>query len=149
MVTLSALAPLALGRQVDRLFNFFCSWVVKGLQLLGVRELSLEGVSDLCVAERKVVGTALRLLRDKVLFQASVLVDPPLALLPRYLPYPSRAPAYRKGRSHLDFVTSLKELGYTLTPQGVAEGLSFAFHRALGNLSANPSPLGEAAFSAP
>jgi hypothetical protein len=49
----------------------------------------------------------------------------------------------------LDFVTSLKELGYTLTPPGVAKGLSFAFHRALGNLSAHPSPLGEAALSAP
>jgi lipoate-protein ligase A len=71
------------------------------------------GLGDLCVQapgspfEQKVLGSSLYLARDVVLYQASLLCQADLALLPRYLGPPSREPRYRAGRSHLEFVANL------------------------------------------
>lgn len=133
VVTLSALAPLTGSRSVEKLFARFCGWLTDGLAACGVAGLSMQGVSDLCLGDRKVVGTALRLLRDRVLFQASVLVDASLELIERYLPYPSRAPAYRAGRSHSQFLTTLAAAGYAVSCGQVAEALAARFVRALAS----------------
>lgn len=133
MVTLSALAPLTGNRSVERLFARFCGWLADGLAACGVEGLGMQGVSDLCLGDRKVVGTALRLLQNRVLFQASVLVDASLELIERYLPYPSRAPAYRGGRSHSQFLTTLVAAGYALSCGQVAEAVAARFARALAS----------------
>lgn len=131
MVTLSALAPLSGDRRVDRLFARFCGWLSEGLGRCGVKGLSQKGVSDLCIGRRKLAGTSLRLLRSAILFQASILVDCSLELIARYLPYPSRAPDYRQGRDHRDFLTTLRQEGYLLEPSAVVSALYAVFSRAL------------------
>lgn len=131
MVTLSALAPLWADRSVDRLFAHFCGWLSEGLRHCGVQGLSQMGVSDLCIGRRKVAGSSLRLLRSAVLFQASILVDCSLELIARYLPYPSRAPEYRHGRDHQDFLTTLRQQGYLLETEALVSSLYAAFSQAL------------------
>jgi len=131
VVTLSALAPLEHTRSAERLFARFCGWLAEALASCGVQGLVLRGVSDLCLGERKVAGTALRLTRASALFQASVLVECDSTLFERYLPYPSRAPDYRKGRSHKEFVTTLREAGYTVSCEEVAAALAASFRRVL------------------
>ncbi|MGC8917458.1 MAG: lipoate--protein ligase family protein [Thermoanaerobaculum sp.] len=133
VVTLSALAPLQGPRHVPALFARFCGLVVQGLEDLGVPPLRLQGVSDLCLGDRKVVGSSLRLLAHAVLFQASVLVSVNVALLERYLPLPSRAPDYRKGRPHREFVTTLEAAGFSLTPAEVEAGLRARFLQTLAS----------------
>lgn len=133
VVTLSALAPLTGGRSVEKLFARFCFLLADGLAAGGVSGLTRRGVSDLCLGDRKVIGTALRLLQERVLFQASVLVDANLELIERYLPYPSRAPAYRGGRSHSQFLTTLRAAGHAWSCGQVAEALAACFARALAS----------------
>ncbi|MFN3412919.1 MAG: biotin/lipoate A/B protein ligase family protein [Thermoanaerobaculum sp.] len=133
VVTVSALAPLTGPRNTSQLFTRFCGLVSHALQRLEVPPLQLRGVSDLCLGDRKVVGSSLRLLLKTVLFQASVLVDADLSLLDRYLPFPSRAPDYREGRPHRDFVTTLAKAGFPRQPEVVAAALEHEFRQALAS----------------
>ncbi len=133
VVTVSALAPLSGPRNTSQLFVRFCGLVSRALQRLGVPPLELRGVSDLCLGDRKLVGSSLRLLLHSVLFQASVLVEADLSLLDRYLPFPSRAPDYRQGRPHRDFVTTLAQAGFPITPEAVATALEHEFCAALAS----------------
>ncbi len=92
-------------------FRRCCGAVAAALAAVGVPGVAMRGTSDLCLGDRKVAGSSLRLAGGSVLFQVSVLVDPDLGLLDRYLRHPSREPEYRAGRSHREFVTSLRLAG--------------------------------------
>lgn len=70
-------------------------------------EVALAGVSDLIWHNRKVSGNAQRHLRCYFLHHGTLLYDFDAELAERYLPLPTRIPAYRQGRSHRDFLTNL------------------------------------------
>jgi lipoate-protein ligase A len=82
-------------------------WLRKGLEELGVRGLKHEGISDLAWGDRKVAGSCLHRSRDTLLYSATLLVNPDLSLMERYLKHPPREPGYRNGRPHRDFVGQL------------------------------------------
>lgn len=84
----------------------------------GVPPLVPRGHGDLCVGQRKVLGSSGFRRRDLFFYQASLLVAFDPALAERYLRHPSREPAYRRGRPHRAFLTTLTGEGGTL---GVAE----------------------------
>lgn len=111
----------------DVWFRHFGAALTDALAGLGVTGVTMQGVSDLCLGDRKIVGSSLRLAGGRVLYQVSVLVALDLALLDRYLRSPSREPAYRRGRPHREFVTTLRAEGFSLVPE---EAL-FAVHGAL------------------
>lgn len=73
----------------------------------------LAGSGDLAVAGRKVSGSAQQRKRRHVLHHATLLCGFDLGRVGRYLRAPERAPAYRAGRDHAEFVTNL--------PVGVSE----------------------------
>jgi lipoate-protein ligase A len=104
-------------------FCRYCAQVKEALNGCGVTGISVRGTSDLCLGERKIAGSSLRLWQGRVLFQVAVLVDADIALLERYLRMPSRQPAYRRGRSHREFVTTLALEGHTVSAQEVAAAL--------------------------
>ena len=81
-----------------------------------------EGISDLALEGRKVCGSSLYLCRTPALFcyQSSLMVDNDLSLIDRYLLHPPREPAYRAGRAHAQFCTSLRSGGAALTARMVA-----------------------------
>jgi len=108
-------------------FRHFGGALIKGLAGLGAAGVTMQGVSDLCLGDRKVAGSSLRLAGGRVLYQVSLLVDLDVALLERYLPLPVRQPAYRLGRQHREFVTTLRAEGFDVTP----ERTLFAVHDAL------------------
>jgi lipoate-protein ligase A len=130
VVAASALHIACDGLFPEPYFARFCSAVAAGLSRCGIGPLIRRGVSDLCLGDRKIAGTSLRLWRSRVLFQTSVLVDVDVSLLQRYLAEPSRAPAYRAGRSHRDFVTTLREAGFAATGREVAAALASELSRA-------------------
>ena len=74
--------------------------------LLG-RPVRIDGQSDLTLDDRKCAGHAQRRRRRCVLFHGSFLLDADLALMEQVLRLPARAPAYRRGRPHRDFLTTL------------------------------------------
>ena len=76
-------------------------------------QAQFEPPADLACGGRKLAGLAQRRKRWAVLVGASVLAEPSAGASARYLrePAPGDAPAYRAGRTHGAFMTSLAELG--------------------------------------
>jgi lipoate-protein ligase A len=92
------------------------------------------GTGDLCVGDRKFLGSSLFRRRRLLFYQASLLVSANLSLLDRYLAHPSREPEYRRGRSHRDFVTNLCQVSPGLTCGVLAERLQAEIARRLPEL---------------
>lgn len=71
------------------------------------REVTVEGVTDLAMDGRKFSGNAQRRRRRWLLFHGTFLYDFNLELIAKVLRLPSRQPAYRHGRAHLEFLMRL------------------------------------------
>jgi len=97
--------------------------VIKALESLGVRGLAIKGISDITIGDKKILGSSLHRKKDLVLYQGSLLVDPPLDMIAGYLRHPKKEPDYRKGRPHRDFLTSLYREGYLLNKFKLIETL--------------------------
>jgi lipoate-protein ligase A len=93
-------------------YRAFCDVLVAAFARLGL-EARFEPPADLAIGERKIAGLAQRRKRRAVLVTASVLARPLGSECARYLrqPSPEDSPAYRAGRSHADFMTSLAAEG--------------------------------------
>ena len=85
---------------------------IDALEQMGVKELNQKGISDITLGNRKVAGTSLFRSKHLLVYQGSLLVDANLDLLDLTLQHPSKEPDYRQGRSHREFLTTLKESGY-------------------------------------
>lgn len=85
--------------------------VIEFLENMGVSSLSTCGISDVCVGNRKIMGSGMYRRKKILFFQGSMLVNPDLSLMDRYLKIPPKQPEYRKSRSHRDFVTTLRKEG--------------------------------------
>jgi lipoate-protein ligase A len=83
------------------------AWVADGLAELGAL-VTQRGICDLVQQVRKVGGACLYRPRDAALYSASLLVDPDLSRMSRYLKHPPREPAYRTGRAHEHFVQAIR-----------------------------------------
>ncbi len=106
-VVVSAATPAPGLGHVRRLFDAFSQWVIDGLGRVGVAGIERRDVCDLCRQDRKVGGAALYRAKDLVFYSTTLLVDPDVELMDRYLPHPPREPRYRAGRPHADFVTRI------------------------------------------
>jgi len=65
------------------------------------------GISDLAIDARKFSGNAQYRKSRALLIHGTFLLDFDLSLIGRYLQLPSKQPAYRQNRSHLEFLTKL------------------------------------------
>jgi lipoate-protein ligase A len=99
------------------------SWIVESLARLGVAGVHPEGISDLAIGEKKILGTSIYRTRRVLFYQASLLVSNDIAIFTRYLAMPARVPEYRRGRSHEDFCTTLAREGYTFSVKDVMGSL--------------------------
>jgi lipoate-protein ligase A len=99
---------------------------VSALESMGVKNLSIKGVSDIACGDRKLAGSSLYRTRDIVLYQGSLLVRPDFGLFDRYLRHPSNEPDYRRGRAHRDFLTCLAAEGCPFSAETVASTLRAA-----------------------
>lgn len=88
--------------------------IMKALQELGVKDLSLEGISDIAVKNKKIVGTAIYRNSHLVFYQAILNLGEKPKRIGKYLKYPRKTPDYRNDRPHSEFVTSLWQEGYLL-----------------------------------
>jgi lipoate---protein ligase len=67
----------------------------------------IQGYTDLTFSGLKFSGNSQRRKRRCLLFHGSFLLGLDLDLIQRVLPMPSKQPAYRGNRSHIDFLTNL------------------------------------------
>ncbi len=108
-------------------FVFFNNKIITALCAFGVKNLSMEGISDISINARKILGSSIYRSRDKILYQSVLNVNENPVLLERYLNHPKREPGYRQNRKHSDFVTSLYKEGYVISFDEIIKKVSEVF----------------------
>ena len=122
--------------QFNEYFKMVNSVVVAGLEELGVSRLGSKGISDITIANRKILGSSMRKVSDKLVYHAVLNLGEDPAIFGRYLRHPRREPDYRAGRSHSEFVTSMAGEGYNIDP---AELMAMLDRRLAGLLVTSPA----------
>lgn len=97
--------------RIPELFARFSRWLLEGLERVGVHGARREDASDLALGDRKVGGACLYRPRGVALYATTLLVEPQVERMERYLAHPPREPAYRRGRRHGEFVGRLADAG--------------------------------------
>ena len=120
----SVVLPLPGVGAITRAFAALSASVARSLAELGLPGVRQEGVSDLVHGDRKLGGSCIWRTRGLLYYSTTLLVDPRLDLIERYLPHPPREPAYRRGRGHRDFLISVCELGLTPPADQLAADLA-------------------------
>ncbi|HOX24723.1 MAG TPA: hypothetical protein PLL30_03040 [Candidatus Krumholzibacteria bacterium] len=105
---------------ITRAFAALSDLVAGSLGDLGLAGVGRAGVSDLVLRDRKVGGSCIWRTKGLLYYSTTLLVDPDWDLIDRYLPHPPREPAYRRGRPHRDFLTSLVGAGLDGPPDRLA-----------------------------
>jgi len=106
---------MPLGRMLDprRAFRFGTDLIIAILHSLNLTGTA-EGISDVAVGGRKISGNAQAQRRKALIVHGTLLVDFDYDLAERVLMYPVYEPGYRQGRSHRDFLISLREIGVSI-----------------------------------
>ncbi len=123
--------------QFREFFSAVNGVVIEGLQEMGVSQLGSKGISDITIGNRKILGSSMRKVGNKLVYHAVLNRAENPALFSKYLSHPRREPDYRAGRKHDDFVTSISNEGYRFTPGELMAMLN----QRLGTLMISPQSL--------
>jgi lipoate-protein ligase A len=99
------------------------AFLAETLSQLTSLPLEPRGTGDVCLGDRKVLGSSLFRRRRLLFYQGSLLHSMDLTLVDRYLAHPLREPAYRQGRPHGAFLSTLQEAGSPLAAGALCEAL--------------------------
>lgn len=106
-VIVSVVLPASGISDNKKYFDKLTDWLIGRLSSAGIDGVYRDGISDLVIKARKIGGSSIQRTRDYLYFSSTLLVDPDVELMERYLKHPPREPQYRRGRSHRDFVSSI------------------------------------------
>jgi lipoate-protein ligase A len=109
-VIVSVVLPSTRFGKINEYFEMITNWLMDGLGKSGIEGVYREGISDLAVGNRKIGGACMQRKRDYVYYSASLLVNPDIGLIERFLKHPPREPEYRKKRQHREFLGAIKEI---------------------------------------
>ncbi len=96
--------------------------LIGALERLGI-QADARGISDVAVDGRKISGNAMAKRWGGLLLHGTLLLDLDLEMVDACLHHPPREPDYRGGRSHRDFLTTLKDLGIEASPLEIEEAV--------------------------
>jgi lipoate---protein ligase len=88
--------------------NFILKRHQAALAALLKAPVEIQGHTDLAIGGLKFSGNSQRRKKHFLLFHGSILLHLDIELVEKALPFPSRQPDYRFGRSHSDFLLNLK-----------------------------------------
>ncbi len=108
-------------------FNNINLLIISVLEQSGINNLSLKGISDIAISGKKILGSSIYRNKNALLYHAVLNLSESVSTFEKYLKYPSKEPDYRLGRSHSEFVTSLREKGFSDNYQQLANALSQSF----------------------
>ncbi len=106
----SITAPAPAMFDIRHTFAVGARYLVRVLAGFGL-EGCQRGISDVAVGDLKVSGNAMAKRWGGLLLHGTLLYDLDIDLVERCLRHPPREPDYRGGRSHRQFITTLKALG--------------------------------------
>jgi lipoate-protein ligase A len=127
-IIVSAVLPSNGIGNIAESFEHLSQWMISGLKGIGIEDVRREGVSDLAVNDRKIAGACIWNSKDVIYYSASLLMQPRIDLMERYLKHPPKEPEYRRGRSHSDFVGEMN----LSTPLRTMETIIGELQHALG-----------------
>jgi lipoate-protein ligase A len=90
-----------------RAFGVLSDWIITALAEQGLGAVEQNGISDLTLGNRKIGGSAIYRAKGLLYYSTTLLVDPDLAGMERWLAHPPREPEYREGRKHTAFLRRL------------------------------------------
>jgi lipoate---protein ligase len=93
-------------------FKIINSKILSALEKSGIKNLRFKGISDIAIGEKKILGSSMLKKFGYGFYHAVLNVSESPELIDKYLKHPSREPDYRKGRPHIDFVSSISNEGY-------------------------------------
>lgn len=102
------------------------SVLIKHLSGLGIKNLGSKGISDISIGIKKIAGSSMYLQKDVLFYHAVLNISEDPSLIARYLKHPTKEPGYREGRSHEEFVTSLKSEGYNIEFEDLSNKITLA-----------------------
>lgn len=106
-VIVSLFLPLPGLGGIKAAFEQISNRIIDALARLGIGGVRQRGVSDLALGDRKIGGSCIYRSRDLLHYGTTLLVDPQIEKVSRYLAHPPREPDYRRGRTHEQFMGSL------------------------------------------
>ncbi|HLI64080.1 MAG TPA: lipoate--protein ligase family protein [Terriglobales bacterium] len=92
-----------------------------------------QGTSDVAIGDRKISGNAQARRWKAMLVHGTLLVDFDFELAEAVLHHPPREPQYRRGRSHRDFLITLRELGIQADRRSIERVAIQAARHVFGN----------------
>ena len=105
-------------------FKEYNERIIRALESLGIKELKFEGISDITLNGRKILGCSIYRNKNKVFYHAVLNLSEDTGLLMRYLKFPGRTPEYRANRNHDDFVTSIKKEGFDIKTEAIKKAIA-------------------------
>lgn len=141
-VIVAVALPLAGIGQISSNFQRITNCLINALELAGISGVRRDGISDLVLRKRKIGGSCVYRTLGLLYYSATLLFDPSLELIERYLKHPPREPRYRERRSHRDFLGSLAEQLPTNNIQTFAESINWALSKNMDSLQGSNAPAG-------
>lgn len=100
--------------QIKAFFHDCNMKIISALEEQGVNGLSIQGISDIVLNHRKIVGSSMYRGKDFLFFHAVINLSEKPEFISKFLKHPKTEPEYRKKRKHEDFITSLAEQGFVV-----------------------------------
>lgn len=107
----------------EKYFKKINDIICNSLEKIGVKNLCQNGISDICINDRKLMGSSMYRSESMIFYQGSLLVDTDISKIEKYIRHPSKAPDYRNKRAHKDFLITLRNAGYDLPIDKLIEHL--------------------------
>jgi lipoate-protein ligase A len=88
-------------------FHQINRYIIESLQSMGIADLNQQGHSDICIRDRKILGSSMYRSKELLFYTASLMVSNQLHIIDQYLKHPSKEPDYRRRRTHQEFLTTI------------------------------------------
>ena len=107
--------PIVKGKKPTHYFYTANNSITECLEYFGVEGINSNGISDLSIGNKKILGSAIYKHKDSMFYHAVLNLSEDKNIIGKYLKHPSKEPDYRKGRPHFDFITSVNAEGYNIS----------------------------------
>ncbi len=114
-------------KNIKKVFVYCNQIIIEALQNQGVNDLSIKGISDICIGDYKIAGSSMYNGREFIVFHAVLNISENPDFIEKLLKHPQSEPEYRAKRSHKDFVSSLEKLGYKIDIEKFKTDLKILF----------------------